>query len=496
MDNVLTATIAIAYLVLLTFVAVRSRTFITKPSRPCVQPASDRRRETKEESPRHGFEEFSLARRSLPVALVFASLAATYIGPGFSLGFAGRGFKSGFLFLGIGLAYALQNILVGLLVAPRLRGLSGCHTLGEAIGQKYGKRCHVLAGAISVGLCAGFAAVMAKAGGEVVHDIFGLPPALSVIVVVALTALFPTIGGLRANVVADSFQFITFSLLLPLMLLLVLSIHLKGGPAAFAVQASAATVEGLSSTSTLEIIGLVAAFLLGETLIPPYANRALACRTTNVSRNSFILAGLFSMFWFMVMISLGITARSIIPADTGEDVVLLNLVKSVMPTFGRAILFVALVSVVTSSLDSLLNAGAVAFTQDVVKSFVKLSDDLALKVGRAATLAIAAVAAVGAVAVPSIIGGLLICYTVWAPSILPTLIIGLWIKNPRPLAGTLSMGVGTVAAVTFWIILWLIFKFVYPANVEIPPLVIIPALAAALLAYAAGHWIEKHKSGA
>jgi SSS family solute:Na+ symporter len=196
------------------------------------------------------------------------------------------------------------------------------------------------------------------------------------------------------------------------------------------------------------------------------------------------------------MVSLGITARSIIPTDTEEDVVLLNLVKSVMPTFGRALLFVALVSVVTSSLDSLLNAGAVAFTQDVVKPFVKLSDSLALKVGRAATLAIAAVAAVGVVVVPSIIGGLLICYTIWAPSILPTLIIGLWIKNPRPLAGTLSMGVGMAAAVTFWIVLWLIFKFVYPADVEIPPLVIIPALAAALLAYALGHWIEKHKSGA
>jgi SSS family solute:Na+ symporter len=470
-DNIFSAAIVIAYISLLTFVAIRAR--------------ADRE-----------FEDFSLARRSLPVAMVFASLAATYIGPGFSIGFVGRGFKSGFLFLGIGLAYALQNILVGLLLAPRLRGLSGCHTLGEAIGLKYDKRCHVLAGAISVGLCAGFASVMAKAGGEVVHDIFGLPPALSVVVVVALTALFPTIGGLRANVAADSFQFITFSLLLPLMLLLVLGFHLEGGPAAFASQASAATINGFKSTSALEIAGLVAAFLLGETLIPPYANRALACRTTDVSRNSFILAGLFSLFWFMVMISLGITARSIIPIDTREDVVLLNLIKTVLPSFGRALLFMALVSVVMSSLDSLLNAGAVAFTQDVVKPFVKLSDNLALRTGRAATIIIALVAAAGAVAVPSIIGGLLICYTIWAPAILPTLIIGLWTKRPPPLAGTLSMSVGTVVAITLWIILRLIFKYVYPSNIEIPPLVIIPAIGAALLAYALGHWIERHKTGA
>jgi SSS family solute:Na+ symporter len=467
----LSAAVILAYVILLTYVAVRARAA-------------------------REFEEFSLARRALPIALIFGSLAATYVGPGFSIGFVGRGFKSGFLFLGVGLAYSIQNILVGLFVAPRLRSLTGCHTLGDAIGQKYDKKCHILAGIISVGLCAGFSAVMAKAGGDVLHDVFGLPHWSSVFIVVAVTALYTTSGGLKASVITDAFQFSSFAIILPITLLFVLFFHLKGGASTFISQVSAATKNGLSVTSPIEIIGLLAAFLLGETLIPPYANRALASRTTKVSRNGFILAGLFSVFWFMVMISLGITARSIIPSDTGEDFVLLNLVKSVMPASGYALLLVVLVSVVMSSLDSLLNAGAVAFTQDILKPFVKLPDASSLNVGRAATIAIALVAAAGAVAVPSIIGGLLICYTIWAPAILPTLIIGLWIKRPRPLAGILSMGVGTVVAVTLWLILRLIFEYVYPSNVEIPPLIIIPAIGAALIAYALGHWIEKHKTGA
>jgi SSS family solute:Na+ symporter len=435
------------------------------------------------------FSEFSLAKRALPLALVFGSLAATYVGPGFSFGFVGRGFKSGFLFLGIGLAYALQNILVGLLVAPRLRALASCHTLGEAIGQKYDRKCHVAAGIISVGLCAGFAAVMAKAGGDVLRDIFALPHWSSVFIVVAVTALYTTFGGLRASVITDAFQFSAFAILLPVALLLVVGLHLRGGAETFAQQASLATTDGLRSTSPLEIVGLVAAFLLGETLIPPYANRALASETTRVSRNGFILAGLFSAFWFMVVISLGVAARSIIPGETGEDLVLLKLVKHTMPAGGYALLLVVLVSVVMSSLDSLLNAGAVAFTQDIVKPFAsplrgELPNGAALNMGRAATIIIALIAAAGAVAVPSIIGGLLICYTIWAPAILPALIIGLWIKRPRPLAGILSMGVGTLVAI--------IFQFWVRAGVP----AIIPALASALAAYVLGHWIEGTKSGA
>jgi len=467
-DKVLPVAVVAAYVALLTWVALRARTA------------------------RH-FAEFSLAGRALPLALVFGSLAATYVGPAFSIGFVGKGFKSGFLFLGLGLAYSIQNILVGLFVAPRLRRLKGCHTLGDAIGQKYDQKCQVLAGVISVGLCAGFAAVMAKAGGNVLRDTFGLPHWSSVFLVVAITALYTTSGGLRASVITDAFQFSAFAILLPLTFLWILWFHYNGGASGFAEQASIATGEGLKSTPLIEIIALLAAFLLGETLIPPYANRALASRTTQISRNGFVLAGCFSVVWFALMAALGIVARTIVSPQmleafggNMEDFVLLGLFKSTMPAAGYALSLVVLMSIIMSSLDSLLNAGAVAFTQDIAKPFADLSDRAALSVGRVATIAIALTAAAAAAAVDSIINGLLICYAIWAPAILPALIIGLWIKHPRPLAGILSMGVGSFVAIT----LWVTFNFLTcsESKTEISR-IIIPALAAALLAYLAGHWM-------
>ena len=460
MHTVFSVAVVVAYVVVLTFVAVRARAA-------------------------REFREFSLARRALPLALVFGSLAATYVGPGFSIGFVGRGFNSGLLFLGIGLAYSAQNILVGLLVAPRLRALKNCHTLGDAIGQKYNRDCQVLAGVISVCVCTFLAAVMAYSGKVVLSDVFGFPGWSSVIIVVGVTTLYTTFGGLRASVITDAFQFSAFAVLLPIMLLFVLIFHLKGGAAVFAREAIDATSAGFGSTSFIEIIGLVAAFMLGETLIPPYANRALASRTTRISRNGFILAGIFSVAWFMVMVALGISARSIIPEGTGEDDVLLKLVKSVMPAEGYALLLVVVVSIVMSSLDSLLNAGAVAFTQDIVKPFANVPDNTALTIGRSATIIIAMIAAAVVPFVPSIIDGLLICYTIWASAILPALIIGLWIKQPRPLAGILSMGVGTVVAM-----IAIICLFVFPSLIDVPA-IIIPALGAALLAYLVGHWIAK-----
>jgi SSS family solute:Na+ symporter len=122
MDTVLPVAAVALYVISLAFVAIRARSA-------------------------REFEDFSVAKRELPLALIFGSIAADYIGPGFSIGFVGRGFKSGFLFLAVGLAYAVQNIFVGLLVAPKLRQLKDCYTLGDAIGQKYDRKCQILAGA-------------------------------------------------------------------------------------------------------------------------------------------------------------------------------------------------------------------------------------------------------------------------------------------------------------------------------------------------------------
>jgi len=197
------------------------------------------------------------------------------------------------------------------------------------------------------------------------------------------------------------------------------------------------------------------------------------------------------------MVALGIVARDVITlpqieAMTSEgkeieDFVLLTLFKSTMPAAGYALLLVVLISIIMSSLDSLLNAGAVAFTQDIVKPHMNLQDKAALSVGRAATIVIALTAAAGAVAVDSIINGLLVCYAIWAPAILPALIIGLWIKRPQPLAGILSMSAGSFVAVT----LWVTFNFILHGKTETEiARIIIPALAAAVLAYVAGHWIQ------
>jgi SSS family solute:Na+ symporter len=460
---VLSTAVVVGYVVLLIAVAVRARTA-------------------------REYEDFSIARRSLPLALVFGSLCATYVGPGFSIGFVGRGYNGGFLFLFIGMAYAVQNILVGLLIAPKLRELKGCYTLGDAIGQKYGSRCQLVAGIISVLLCTLFASVMISAGGRVLQNMLGLEKWVAVALIAIVTTSYTTFGGLRASVITDAYHFALHAFLFSGILLYELLTHFKGGAATFAREAATATAAGFQAATPLEIVSLVIAFLLGETLIPPYANLALASRSTKVSRASFVLAGCFSVLWFAVMIGIGVVARPLIVANGSEDSILLQLVKATVPQAGYALMVVALLSVILSSLDSLLNAGAVVFTQDVLRRFTVRRDSAALIAGRYSTIAIAAVGSGLAVFVPSVIKGLLVCYGIWAPAILPALIIGLWTKRPRPHAAFLSMIVGTTVGAAVGIV-FLVYQQGQGRVSKVDTPAIVPALVCSLLAYLLGYLI-------
>ena len=91
-----------------------------------------------------------------------------------------------------------------------------------------------------------------------------------------------------------------------------------------------------------------------------------------------------------------------------------------------------LVSIMLSSLDSLLNAGAVVFTQDILRRFANVPDRIALRRRAARAILVAGLAAAGDRFVPSIIKGLLICYRIWAPAILPAVVFGLWCRGRVP----------------------------------------------------------------
>src|SRR5690606_25819944 len=183
----------------------------------------------------------------------------------------------------------------------------------------------------------------------------------------------------------------------------------------------------------------------GEMLIPPYANRALASHDKGASRSGFLLAGVFSAFWFLAIVLLGIFASAIL-GDTPSDNVLLELANTVLPAGLKGIFIVALAAIVMSTQESVLNAGAAIFTNDIWCKTNRARTESILLVGRVATLIIAVAAIFLAYFMPSIISILLISYAIWAPAVAIPLAWYLLGLPVRANSGTAAMVFGCVTS--------------------------------------------------
>ena len=394
------------------------------------------------------FAEFSVGNHKVPTAMIFASLAATYIGPGFSIGFTEKGFNTGFVFFILSLPLALQTILVGVFFAPRLARYRDCFTIGDVMEQQYGRFTHLLAGIVSVGLCIGFTAIMGKIGGQLLSSVTGWSVPISIAAVTLFTAFYTFTGGVRAVIANDGIQFLWFCLVIPSVVLLAF-FKCPVPTSEVASKAVELTHAGFSGMTGMQIFGLAISFLLGETLLPPYANRALSAKTVTASRWGFVLAGAFSPVWLGLCSVLGVYGYFLLPADVTGDAVFMGLGKHLLNGVLFGCLLAAVIAITMSSQESVMNSASVALVRDIAELKWKLTDKQQLILGRIGTLGAAVIAILIAQVAPSILDGLLICYSIWAPSLLLPFLLGLYVKNTKSMAGWLAMLCGAAVSIVW-----------------------------------------------
>jgi solute:Na+ symporter, SSS family len=386
-------------------------------------------------------EDFSVASRELPSPVVFATLAATYIGPGYSIGLADKAAGMGYIWFWIFSAFCLQTLLIGRYVAPRLQSFRSVRTVGGVLGERYGRLTQMFSGLLTIAVLVGFAGVMAKASGTLISELTGMPFVLAAALSTAVVIAYSTFGGLKADVMNDVVQFIVLSIGLPL--LLVCSMYYNG---LSSLEVGVATLPSVTEAMPLTaVIALFASFFLGEMLIPPYTVRALASRTPGDARRGFTLAAVFGFAWFLVCASIGVVHASHSMSTSG---VVLDAMGAYLPPGLYGLVLVALVAIILSSWDSLLNCASSALQADVIDVYrpsaagrepsVVAAQSLNVVVGIGATYF--------AVNTPSLVDALLLCYSIWAPTIVLPLILAAFRLRVHPLSGLLGILCGGVSA--------------------------------------------------
>lgn len=289
-------------------------------------------------------ENFLLAGRKLTLPFFVASLVATWYGA--ILGIGEFVYKDGFVaWICLGLPYYIAAGIFGVFIAGKIRELN-LKTIPEQILQYYGsKASHISALIILIITIPASYLLMI---GVIVKLFTGWSLFVCILVSGVASTIFLFMGGFKANVMTNTFQFVI--MYLGFGVLLFFTIMEFGG---------IGTMLDKLPERHKSIFGgynwqyIVSWFIIAfQTFIDPsFHQRCSSAKTPKTAQRGILISIIFWAIFDFLTITTGLYARAYFDiADPLMSYPVLG--DSVLPSFGKGIFLIALISVVVSTLES------------------------------------------------------------------------------------------------------------------------------------------------
>ncbi len=375
-------------------------------------------------------EDFTASTRTYGAPVIFATLAASYIGGGYSSGNAAEAFTGGIGMTVALFGFSIATIFTGKHLVPGISRFAGAASTGGIIARAYGKKAGILTGICAFVCCAGVVGAQMESMGVAFHTLLGIPPKAGVLLGCGIVLLYSTVGGLQSVIAADMVQFALLAVGMPL--LLILSLHRAGGIGAVIQATPPSFFNPLNGTTLPGFLSLLLTMTFGEMLVPPYTQRLLIGKNLRATARGTVWSGLFSVPFFCMTGMIGLAARALQVTDRAADA-MPQLILQVLPIGVRGIVMAAMVSIMLSAADGFLNGAAVSLTRDVLLPlFPSLSDRRQLFFLRATNFLTGAAAVAVALLVPNVFRILILAYSFWSPLIVVPLAAALLgVKSDR-----------------------------------------------------------------
>ncbi|MHC4737660.1 MAG: sodium:solute symporter family protein [Planctomycetota bacterium] len=390
-------------------------------------------------------QDFSVSHRSYGYFVIFATLSASFIGGGFSIGNAERVFRVGIVNIVALFGFSLKTILVAGFIAPRVSNFTSAISIGDIMEQAYGKIGKVITGVLSILLCAGVTGAQVGAMGFIFNVFLGIEPIWGILIGCGIVITYSTIGGIRAVILTDVIQFCVLAVGIPAAL--VFGLVKVGGLSAIKAAAPAGHFSIPNEQMGIwAFLSLFLVFVFGETLVPPYVQRLLIGKNAVHTARGTMLSGIFSIPWLVISGGIGLVALAL-NAQLDPNLALPYVIRTVLPVGLRGIVVAGVISIVMSSADSFLNSATTGCINDVVKPLRKkpLSEGQELFLAKLTNCFVGVLAVVFAIRIRSVLDILIYAYKFWAPIILVPLaavLLGFRTTKAAFLAGAVAAVVG------------------------------------------------------
>ncbi|MBN1421903.1 MAG: sodium/solute symporter [Planctomycetes bacterium] len=373
-------------------------------------------------------KDYFLAGKRLPWWAIGMSLVVTDISAMDMIGLAGGAYAAGIVLANFDWIGCIPAMLIGAFIFIPYFWRSEIYTIPEYLGRRYNEGVRatvasfwIIFSTLNIGLLLYVAAMMFEnlvpAPPQVSEALGAIAPSFGpeqtaiqnggtlfwILVTATIVGAYTCTGGLAAVVITDVAQFII--MMIGAAAILVFGLWEAGGIGGLVerVEALGKTdhfklVLGLETNSTFAWPAVL--FGLALVLSPAYwignqaiVQRALGARSEYEAKAGIVWGSLLKVLVPVVMVFPGIIALALFPALEKGDEAMPTLLRTLLPSGLRGLVFAAFLAALMSSVDSYLNSAATLWTKEIwARIFGAGRDDRRdLIVGRAMTVILIAI---------------------------------------------------------------------------------------------------------
>jgi SSS family transporter len=410
-------------------------------------------------------QDFMLAGKRLPLHLATFTVFATWFGSETLLGASATFSEGGFIsviedpFGGM-----LCLLLVGALFAKKLYQMNHL-TLGDLFREKFGPGAELISSICMIISFFSWIAAQMVALGIAISLITGMDTVPATMISSLIVIIYTFIGGMWSVTITD---FVQTTFIIVGLLVVAWVVFPKAGGFFHILESQPAGFFRIipeKGTSTLVWLEYIAAWMtLGLGSIPSQDiyQRVMSSKTSNIARNSSLIAGLMYITIGMIPLFLALAAKAILKEQPEDSQMLLpQLVIQHTSLTVQALFFGALIAAVMSTASGATVAPASVISENLIKPRMKrpLSDKEFLWVNRMAVLGVSAISLVMALGRNNIYELVGEASAIGLVSLFIPMVMGLYTPWHGQWAGVLSM----IAGILVWSWTYFILKTEVPA---------------------------------
>lgn len=401
-------------------------------------------------------DDFMVAGRSVPVALLVATLVCTWIGSGSLFGGAGLAYRSGLAELWFSFG-GWAGLVVAFFIAGRVRRIAQ-YTVPDLLEQRYNATARVL-GTIAIVLAyVTIAAYQFRGGGWILTIVTDgrISPTAGMYITAGAIVLFTALAGMVSIVTVDIFNGIIITL--GVLLALPYMIFAEGGIRAVAADLPASHLSVLGEHNLLWAMGVAMPtflLILGESGM---YQKFFAAKNEKAARHAVVgmLAGIMVIETALALLAIvgraaypDLEAQTSIVGRAASETVILYVARHGLPVAAGALLLAAAIAIVLTTGNTFLLVPSTNVSRDIYQRFINptASERQKVNLQRAFIVVFGALGLLLLTQFQTVLSMALYAYSLVGASLTPALLAAFLWKRVTPQGGVACIAGGLVTIV-------------------------------------------------